>query len=312
LSGGYHTYGHNDVMLKTANWQSGMKAQGAQQLTVLKNLFTSIQWSQLVPDQSLFSSGANSGTTLNTAARSTSGNLAVVYLSSQTTVGINMSQLSSGNVTATWIDPVTGTRTPAGTYPNVGVQSFTTPSSGTDAVLLLDAGATPPPTSTVGTSAVFVNTDTTTQGNWKGKYGQDGYRLAYDSTNHPAFADVKFYGYDSHIWKLSTSDVRATQRGAATDRIASTWFANSSFYIDVNMLDANAHQVALYCLDWDNGGRTQTIDVLDAASGAVLNSQTVSGFRGGKYMIWNVTGHVQFRVTKTEGINGVVSGLFFN
>jgi hypothetical protein len=78
------------------------------------------------------------------------------------------------------------------------------------------------------------------------------------------------------------------------------------------MLDANAHQVALYCLDWDNGGRTQTIDVLDAASGAVLNTRTVSGFRGGKYLIWNVTGHVQFRVTNTDGVNGVVSGLFFN
>jgi hypothetical protein len=316
LSGGYHTYGHNDVMLKTANWQSGMTAQGAKQLTVLKNLFTSIQWSQLAPDQSLFSLGANSGTTLNTAARSSSGNLAVVYLSSQTTVGINMSKLSSGNVTATWIDPVTGTRTPAGTYPNVGVQSFTTPSSSTDAVLLLEAGATPAPTPaptpTVGTSAVFVNTDTTTQGNWKGKYGQDGYRVAYDSTNYPAFAQVNLSGYHSHIWKLSTSDVRAMQKGAPADRIASTWFANSPFYIDVNMLDANAHQVALYCLDWDNGGRTQTIDVLDAASGAVLNTRTVSGFRGGKYLIWNVTGHVQFRVTNTDGVNGVVSGLFFN
>jgi hypothetical protein len=44
----------------------------------------------------------------------------------------------------------------------------------------------------------------------------------------------------------------------------------------------------------------------------VLNSQTVSSFVGGQYLVWNVSGHVQFRVTNlVSGRNAVISGVFF-
>src|SRR5262249_45377703 len=60
------------------------------------------------------------------------------------------------------------------------------------------------------------------------------------------------------------------------------------------------------------GPRSEQIDVLDAATGTVLNSQTVSNFTGGQYLVWNVAGHVQFRVTNLLGSgNAVISGLFF-
>ena len=56
--------------------------------------------------------------------------------------------------------------------------------------------------------------------------------------------------------------------------MAACWYTGSSFTIDVNLTDGVAHQVALYALDWDGVARTQRIDVLDAVSGAVLDTRS--------------------------------------
>ena len=82
--------------------------------------------------------------------------------------------------------------------------------------------------------------------------------------------------------------------------------------IDVNLADGNTHQVALYFLDWDYLGRAERVDVLDASSNAVLDTQTISGFQGGQYLVWNLKGHVTLKITLTGGLNAVVSGLFFH
>ena len=96
------------------------------------------------------------------------------------------------------------------------------------------------------------------------------------------------------------------------DRTASTWWSASSFTIDANLTDGNTHQVAIYCVDWDSGGvRAERIDVLDAATGAVLDTRTISDFIKGQYLVWNLRGHVRLLVTRTAGSNSVVSGLFF-
>ena len=81
--------------------------------------------------------------------------------------------------------------------------------------------------------------------------------------------------------------------------------------MDVNLTDGQTHRLAIYFLDWDTSSRSQRVDVLDAASGTVLDSRTISSFHNGAYLVWNVTGHVQLRFTKLAGTNAVLSGLFF-
>jgi hypothetical protein len=162
------------------------------------------------------------------------------------------------------------------------------------------------------TSAVFLQTDTATQGNWRGVYGSDGAIIYSDGSGTPAYAQVSFSGQGPVIWTSSTSDVRALQKAAASsDRIASGWYTFSSFTIDLNLTDSSAHQVALYCLDWDNAGRTERIDILDASTSAVLDTRTLSNFQNGTSLVWSLKGHVTIRVTVTGGANAVVSGLFF-
>ena len=72
------------------------------------------------------------------------------------------------------------------------------------------------------------------------------------------------------------------------------------------------HQVALYALDWENAGRSERVDAVDPATGSVLDSRTVSSFVGGQYLVYNVTGHVQFRITNVAGVNAVLNGIFLD
>ena len=162
-------------------------------------------------------------------------------------------------------------------------------------------------------SATFVKMDTTTQGNWKSVYGKDGYNVILDGASNPSYVTPAASGQSNYTWAASTSSARALQKATnPADRIAATWFANSPFTIDMNIGDTATHQVALYFLDWDSTARREKIDVLNA-SGTVLNTQTLtSSFNGGIYLLWNVSGHVKFRITPNAGANAVVSGLFFD
>ena len=81
---------------------------------------------------------------------------------------------------------------------------------------------------------------------------------------------------------------------------------------DINLTDGQPHRLALYNLDFDFLGRSQRIDVRDAVSGALLNSQTLTDFTDGRYLVWQLTGHVVVQITRLGGLNAVVSGLFFD
>jgi hypothetical protein len=82
--------------------------------------------------------------------------------------------------------------------------------------------------------------------------------------------------------------------------------------VDPNLTDNQSHRVSLYLLDWDNAGRSERIDVLDANTGVVLDSRTVSSFSSGQYLTWNLRGHVQIRITRLAGPTAVLSGVYFS
>ncbi|MDQ6678854.1 MAG: hypothetical protein M3Z09_16340 [Acidobacteriota bacterium] len=206
---------------------------------------------------------------------------------------------------ASTLQITTAPSTAAGNY-SITVAA-TTGSTGHTASAPLTVNAPALPSGT----AAFVATDTTTQGNWKSAYGADGYTVVNDSSSAPSYAQVSPAGQLLYTWADSTTDVRGLQRAVSAGRIAGTWFAPSSFTIDINMSDARTHQVSLYCIDWDSGNRTQRVDILDANTGAVLDSRSVASFASGKYLVWNLSGHVRARITQNAGYNAVVSGLFF-
>ena len=164
-------------------------------------------------------------------------------------------------------------------------------------------------------SATYGGADSLTQGNWTGKYGADGQLIPNGITNIPSYATVTINGDSAFTWTSSTTDPRALQiSGGSSSRIASAWESNSGsnqFTIDINLTDGNSHQVTLYLCDWDQLGRWEPINVIDAASGTVLDPETSWNFGGGVYATWTLKGHVQFQVIDGTGNHSVVNGIFF-
>ncbi len=162
-------------------------------------------------------------------------------------------------------------------------------------------------------TASYTGLDITTKGTWTGVYGADGNFIATEASAAPAYAQVGVTADRLYTWSSTTSDPRALQTAAsASTRIASTYYATGSFTINLDLTDGNTHQVSLYLLDWDSTSRAETVTIRDAASNAVLDTETYSSFHNGGYAVWILKGHVTIQVTKTAGANAVVSGVFFN
>ena len=160
--------------------------------------------------------------------------------------------------------------------------------------------------------ANFQTLDTATQGIWTGKYGSDGYAINSSTTNYPNFATVTVTGSSSCNWNSTTTDVRALQQTSGNaNHIASCWYSSSNFTF--NITSTGAHQLAMYCLDWDNQSRNETVTVYDSTGVNVLSTQTVTGFNNpGKWLVWNYCGNISIKVSNNGACNCVVSGLYWD
>ena len=52
--------------------------------------------------------------------------------------------------------------------------------------------------------------------------------------------------------------------------------------------------------------------MIDAATQAVLDTRTPTAFGTCHYVVWTIAGHVIVRVTRTAGVNAVLSGMFID
>ena len=161
------------------------------------------------------------------------------------------------------------------------------------------------PSGASGASATFVTTDSSTEGAWSTKYGGDGFTVPNGASSVPSYGAFSTQNLGAYTWAASTADPRAAS-GAAT-----CWYTTGvNGTLNVNA-GSGTHQFALYLLDWDNRGRAEKITIADAASGAVLDTETASNFTNGLYLVWNIHGSVVVTVTWISGPNAVVSGAFF-
>jgi autotransporter-associated beta strand protein len=182
-------------------------------------------------------------------------------------------------------------------------------------------------------SATFVGVDSLTQGSWKGKYGADGYEIitgvlnpmmidrqtmwirtddqSFDQLNtYPAYVHCNSSGGGLLPWAFPTSDPRALQYPPLDDdhRIAAGSL-RSEYPVrthDLYFTDGQTHRVAQYLL----GTGIVQFDVLDADSGTLLDTRTAPSCANGKWLIWDLKGHVTIRKTLVAGTS-YDCGLFF-
>lgn len=223
---------------------------------------------------------------------------------------------NTGNIAVTWLlSPNLGTITSAGLYTSpatITTQQTVTATATSQAEPAVSGSATLTLVSTPNVpSAQFLKLDTTTQGTWKGNYGTEGYNFINGGAGYPAYVNPVSSGASSYTWSSATTDVRALQSISGAQRFAGVWYTADRMVIDMPVNDGQKHQLAVYFLDWDNVGRSQTLEILDA-NGTVLDTRTIANFSNGIWAVWNIGGHVQLRATRLAGLNAVMTGLFFD
>jgi uncharacterized protein DUF4038/collagenase-like protein with putative collagen-binding domain/glucodextranase-like protein/HYR domain-containing protein len=172
-------YGNHFTWQFLPGWQTDLDTGGSTQMEYVTALFAPLRWYDLVPDQNhtlvtdgygtFASTGSVNNSDYATAASTTDGVLAIVYMPTTRTITVDLSQLS-GPVTAQWYDPSRGIYAPIAGSPfaNDGLQDFIPTSTNADGdgdwVLVLDA-ATPSLTITQPSDfQVFTNSPITVAG----------------------------------------------------------------------------------------------------------------------------------------------------
>ena len=162
-------------------------------------------------------------------------------------------------------------------------------------------------------SATFLGADNVTQGAWKTLYGGDGYYIPNLVTSYPAYAAVIRTG-TPYTWDPNPGGPeapRALDKPTPPGRFASAVIDGSTFQFDINFTDAQPHRVALYMHDWQSSTSTETVVILDQATNAVLDTQNVTAYRSGRWLVYTLSGRVIIRVTRTGGSWAQLAGIFF-
>ena len=161
-------------------------------------------------------------------------------------------------------------------------------------------------------AASYVMFDSHTEGQWVGIYGSQGYDLVGDAVNLPDYAAVTTSGASINTWTANTSAAQALMKPSDNFAVGACWESSTSFTIDVNLTDGQAHDLTLYAVDFDRQDLYEEIQIVNAATGAVLATKTLWSFEEGVYLQWVVSGNVLIKVTNLSGPAAVLSGLFFD
>ena len=154
------------------------------------------------------------------------------------------------------------------------------------------------------------------QGTWVGTYGGDGYALlnwnnGSDAVSLPQSTLSVDQG-SRFQWSSATNDVRALQSPDASTRRAETVYFDSEVRLRLVFSSAYTGTLRVYVVDWDALGRRENVTIND---GSGPRTATISGdFSQGAWVNAPINvpsgGTVSIVVTRTAGVNAVVSGLF--
>ncbi len=168
--------------------------------------------------------------------------------------------------------------------------------------------------------SVSVRTAANAQGNWVGTYGHDGYILANWNGNNTDLANLPAgvtYSLDQggrYVWAATSTEVRALQNPAMTERRSMTWYDASSLRLHLTFANAYSGTLHLYALDWDayGGNRYQTVTINDGHG--PQTAQLSSSFVQGAWIHAPITvaagGTVTITADRTGGNTAVLAGLF--
>jgi hypothetical protein len=165
------------------------------------------------------------------------------------------------------------------------------------------------------TTATFVRGDDKSQGDWQGKFGEDGDELIGHESKLPSYAKLQWTtGGSTSVYDPACNDPRALAYFAnpptGKDRVAAGRYGEElAFILD---LGATPQRLSLYFLDYDKRNRRQSIEIADASTGKELEKREIANFTSGRYLSWNVQGAVKVTLKRITGDNAMISGIFLD
>ena len=172
----------------------------------------------------------------------------------------------------------------------------------------------------------YTGKDTATQGDWMGKYGENGAIIfdagaqgqIIDSSESDHLTEGVIASYDVGIahhynWANSTNDKRGLQLPPdGASRIAACIFHDNGWTLTLTV-DATDYNVAVYFLDWDLNMRIHDVVGYQGKSPPQTFDFTVEApdFQEGVYHLWHVTGNEPFKLEVAQRSGNVVSSGVF-
>ena len=132
LAGGFYSYGHAGNWLYPLSWRDWIDSPGAKQMKIVRDIFESVDWWNLVPDQSIFIKESDG----NASARSSKGDWVIVYITGKDPVKLKLDKIKSRSATCFSIDPRSGAKTEFGNFNTAAINTFTLPDGWEDVILI--------------------------------------------------------------------------------------------------------------------------------------------------------------------------------
>lgn len=169
--------------------------------------------------------------------------------------------------------------------------------------------------------------DSVTAGQWKGKYGRNGYLLCnFDGQNMhrkrlPGFvADMFVKSTDNFRdsvrkpYPVVASDRRALQSDISGEQKRSTGILNAiTTTVEISCKEPKAYKLSLYFTDWENEHLSSMIEVFDLQTKNVLMpDHFLSNYQKGKYITLMLKQSVRIRIQRMRGENTALGGIFFD
>jgi hypothetical protein len=168
--------------------------------------------------------------------------------------------------------------------------------------------------------------DSLTAGNWKTRYGSDGFILFNYKSKAQHLHQLPTYVSSFKVNKAANEHLELMEKhnkvlvdyetnerhfGAIITQDPEPTLQTLTIDIDVN--DSQKHQLAVYFLDWDNDSRRSAVELFDLKTLKLLAPvQLIKEYQNGKYMIFDYSGPMRIRVNHVRGNNAALSGIFFD
>lgn len=163
-------------------------------------------------------------------------------------------------------------------------------------------------------TAVYIGTDTTTGGSWRGVYGGDGFYRASGGVvairNQPAWLTAIANNGNSLGWSAAAPSPYDEYTGSTTTGQVLSNAATA--IIDLTVSGSVAHRASVYI--WDGGGtaRAMKIDVTDTSDVVLATYTTPINLSAGRWSTFEFTGSVRIKITNPAGGTGFLSAVAFD